>query len=169
MEYWQPDFKKKCTFSFPSPSPYFLTTLKKNSDKTMNHFEKVKLMLLDLGHEITAEDADGQLFVINDGNKGICNMIIDCESNIVILEQHIFNLDGSKTEAYKRLLQINRTLVHGAFVLDETGKHVLFRDTLEVETLDKNELESSINALTLSLVENGDEFIALAAKAEKVA
>ena len=41
----------------------------------------------------------------------------------------------------KRLLQINRTLVHGAFVLDEEGTTLLFRDTLQLENLDRNELE----------------------------
>ena len=60
---------------------------------------------------------------------------------------------------FKRLLQINRTLIHGAFVLDEEAKKVIFRDTLQLEHLDKNELEGSINALSLALVENGEEFL----------
>jgi len=61
---------------------------------------------------------------------------------------------------YKRLLQMNRTLVHGAFVLDEAGESVLFRDTLQLENLDLNELEGSINALSLALAENANELIA---------
>ena len=38
---------------------------------------------------------------------------------ILVIEQHIINLDVNQTEAYKRLLQINREVVHGAFVLNE--------------------------------------------------
>jgi len=135
----------------------------------MNDFEKVKALLLDLGHEVIQEDAENQLLVINDDSKGLCNMILDCENTILVIEQHIFNIDATKSEVYKRLLQINRTLIHGAFVLNETGEQVIFRDTLELTTLDKNELEGSINALTLGLVENGDEFIKFAARPEKVA
>jgi hypothetical protein len=60
---------------------------------------------------------------------------------------------------FKRLLQMNRTLVHGAFVLDEEGKKVIFRDTLQLENLDKNELESSINALSIALAEYAGELI----------
>lgn len=125
-------------------------------------------MLLDLGHEISQEVAADQLLVINEDNKGICNMVVDCEGDLLILEQHIFTVNPSKPETYKRLLQINRNLVHGAFVLDETGNQVLFRDTLELNTLDKNELESSINALALGLAENANEFLSLAQRAEKV-
>jgi hypothetical protein len=61
---------------------------------------------------------------------------------------------------YKRLLQMNRTLVHGAFALDEEGKRVIFRDTLQLENLDKNELEGSINALSIALAEYAGELIA---------
>jgi hypothetical protein len=50
-------------------------------------------------------------------------------------------------------------LVYGAYVLDETGKHLIFRDTLELENLDKNELEASLNSLALGLVENIDLLI----------
>jgi hypothetical protein len=60
---------------------------------------------------------------------------------------------------FKRLLQMNRTLVHGAFVLDEEGAKVIFRDTLQLENLDKNELEGSINALSIALAEYAGELI----------
>ena len=63
-------------------------------------------------------------------------------------------------DLYKRLLQMNRTLVHGAFVLDETGETILFRDTLRLENLDRNELEGSIEALSLALAENAEELLA---------
>ena len=66
---------------------------------------------------------------------------------------------GKANDFFKRLLQINRTVVHGAFVLDENGKNVIFRDTLQLENLDKNELEGSINSLSLALAEYANELI----------
>ncbi|MBW1898507.1 MAG: YbjN domain-containing protein [Deltaproteobacteria bacterium] len=62
-------------------------------------------------------------------------------------------------DLYKRLLQMNRNLVHGAFVIDEDEKIILFRDTLQLENLDRNELEGSIHALSLALSENGAELL----------
>jgi hypothetical protein len=60
---------------------------------------------------------------------------------------------------FKRLLQMNRTLVHGAFVLNDEGTKIIFRDTLQLENLDKNELEGSINALSIALAEYAGELI----------
>jgi hypothetical protein len=54
---------------------------------------------------------------------------------------------------------MNRNLVHGAFVLDENAEVILFRDTLQLENLDRNELEGSIHALSLALSEYGAELL----------
>ncbi len=56
---------------------------------------------------------------------------------------------------------MNRSLVHGSFCIDEDEKLVLFRDTLQLENLDRNELEGSIHALTLGLSEYGSEILTL--------
>ena len=49
--------------------------------------------------------------------------------------------------------------MHGAFVLDETGQKVIFRDTLQLENLDLNELEASINSLSLLLSEYSEQIL----------
>jgi hypothetical protein len=67
-------------------------------------------------------------------------------------------------ELYKRLLQMNRSLVHGAFVLNEDGESILFRDTLQLENLDRNELEASIHSLSLALAEYSSELLKYAEK-----
>ena len=54
---------------------------------------------------------------------------------------------------------MNNTLVHGAFVLDETGGRIFFRDTLQLSHLDVNELEASIRSLSLALAEYGAELL----------
>ena len=123
------------------------------------NLEKVKNYLHELGFSITSENAKEELVVIDDEEKGIKNLIIDCEEPIVIIEQLIMAVPKKTDDLFKRLLQINRTLVHGAFVLDEAGKAVIFRDTLQLENLDKNELEGSINSLGLALAEHANELI----------
>ena len=59
---------------------------------------------------------------------------------------------------------MNRDLVFGAFVLNEEGDSLLYRNTLALENLDLNELESTINSLSLGLVEHGEELLGFAVK-----
>lgn len=128
------------------------------------NFSKIKGFLLELDLKITEENEDKELVVVEDQDNGIQNLIIDCEPPIVVLEQLIMTVPGNECELYKRLLQMNRELVHGAFVLDEQGKYVSFRNTLQLEHLDLNELESSIQSLSLGLAEYGSELLEFAKK-----
>ncbi len=128
------------------------------------HFNKVKNYLFELGYQISSEDSENELVVINDESKGIKDLIIDCEAPILIFEQLIFELKQDDPQILKKLLQWNREVVHGAFVLDDSGTRVLFRDTLQLENLDLNELEASIDALGLAMAEYAEEIIKFAKK-----
>ena len=128
----------------------------------MVDFEKVKDFLLDMGFVMSQEDPQEELIVIDDEERGIKNLVIDCESPILILEQVIMPMPQDSSDFCKRLLQMNRTLVHGAFVLDDEGTTLLFRDTLQLENLDRNELVGSIDALSLALAEYGSELVSFA-------
>ena len=128
----------------------------------MADFEKVKDFLLDMGFVMSHEEPHEELVVIDDEDRGIKNLVIDCEAPILILEQVIMSMPESSSDFCKRLLQINRTLVHGAFVLNEEGTTLLFRDTLQLVNLDRNELEGSIDALSLAMAEYGGELVSFA-------
>ena len=125
----------------------------------MSDFDKVKSFIMDMGFSISHEDSKEELIVIDDDERGINNLVIDCESPILILEQVIIPMPQNFADFCKRILQINRTLVHGAFVLDEEGTTLLFRDTLQTDNLDRNELEGSIDALSLALAEYASELV----------
>lgn len=124
-----------------------------------NYFEKVKGYLLDLEYNIVSEDAEDEVFVIEREDDGIQNMVVACADPILILEQYLFELKKENKDVYKNLLMKNRDIIHGAFVLDETGTKVIFRDTLQLENLDLNEIEGSINSLALLLSEYSEEII----------
>jgi hypothetical protein len=129
----------------------------------VEHFEKVKSYLNELGFDCANEDSGDEIVIIENEDQGIKNLVIDCEDPILILEQLIFELKGEPSgDTYKRLLQMNRDLVHGAFAIDDSGSKVIFRDTLQLENLDLNELEGSINALSVAMAENSDELIKFA-------
>ncbi len=122
-------------------------------------FELVKQYLFDMEIPIVREEPVEELVVVSDEENGIKDLMIDCEEPIIVLEQVIMEVPKSPGDLFKRLLQMNRELVHGAFVLDDNAKLILFRDTLQLENLDRNELEASIQALGLALVEFGSELI----------
>ncbi len=122
-------------------------------------FSLVKSYLQEMELSITQEDESEELVVVEDEANGIKNLIIDCEAPIVVLEQVIMKVPDETQDLYKRLLQLNRELVHGAYVLDEAETYILFRDTLQLENLDRNELEASIHALSLALSEHGTELL----------
>lgn len=127
------------------------------------HFDTVKEYVVELGFHIEEEILEEEIVIINDADRGIHNLVIDCEDSVVVVEQLILELPpGTGAETYRRLLQMNRELVFGAFVLDETGTRLLYRNTLALDNLDLNELESTINALSLGLAENGETLLAFA-------
>lgn len=122
------------------------------------YFKKVRDFVLELEYEILYESDVDHLLVIENENMGVKNMVIGVATPILIIEQYLFDAkeDG---HIYKQLLIKNRDIVHGAFVLDEKGEKVIYRNTLQVETLDLKELESTINALGLLLSEFAHEIV----------
>ncbi len=128
--------------------------------------DTIKHYLSDLQIAVVEEDPAEELLIVDDEENGIKNLFIDCEEPIVIIEQLIMPVpDGNNEQFFKRLLQMNATLVHGAFLLDDQCKYVFFRDTLEAATLDKEELESSIRSLALAMAEHGDELLQFSSQA----
>jgi len=129
-----------------------------------NHFDKVKNYLLELGYTIVYENADDSVLVIDEENEGIKNLMIGCADPLLIMEQFIMELPVADVEIYRSLLKKNRDIIHGAFVLDETGTRIIFRDTLQLGNLDLNELEGSINSLSLLMSEYSEELIQFSKK-----
>ena len=127
----------------------------------MADFTTVKEYLQELRLSVVKEDAAEGLAVVEDEERDIKNLFIDYEDPILIFEQMIMPVPDKPGELFRRLLQMNRTLVHGAFALDDEGQRVLFRDTLQVANLDLNEVEGTIEALSLALAEHAAELITL--------
>ncbi len=122
-------------------------------------FSKVKNWLLELECSIQLENEEHQYLIIEKENEGIKNMMIVIAPQILIIEQFLFRCKNNQQDIYKQLLIKNRDIVHGAFVLDETGEKVIFRDTLQTENLNENELVATLNSLSLLISEYSSEMI----------
>lgn len=122
-------------------------------------FSRVKNWLLELEYYIQLESEEHQTFIIEKESEGIKNMMIVIAPQILIIEQFLFRCKNNQQDIFKQLLIKNRDIVHGAFVLDESGEKVIFRDTLQTENLNQNELVATINSLSLLISEYSMEMI----------
>lgn len=122
-------------------------------------FLKIKNWLLEQDFSIVYDSPTFHSIIIEKENEGIKNMMIVISPQLLIVEQFLFNCKNSSQDVFKQLLIKNRDIVHGAFVVDETGEKVIFRDTLQTENLDSNELVATINSLSLLLSEFSSEII----------
>jgi len=126
----------------------------------MADFQTVKHYLQELHLAVVKEDPAQHILIVDDDEHGIKNLVVDCEEPLLIFEQMIMEVPAKPGDMFRRLLQMNRTLVHGAFALTEDGKSILFRDTLRLENLDLNEVQGTIQALSLAMAEHATELIA---------
>jgi len=94
----------------------------------MVDFDTVKRFVQELQLATIDEDPSEGIVVVEDEERGLKNLILNCEDPLLIFEQRILDVPTCPGELFRRLLQMNRTLVHGAFVLDEAGKSVLLHD-----------------------------------------
>lgn len=124
-----------------------------------DYFDVVKRYLTTLELEITYENEKEGVFIVSSEQEGILNLIICVASPIVIFEQFLFEIKQDSPLVYKELLKKNRDIIHGAFVLDDTGRKVIFRDSLQLENLDLNEFNATLNSLSLLLSEYSEQII----------
>ena len=118
------------------------------------YFGKVKALLLDLDYAITHEDEGQELFIVNDEDSGINNLIVDCEDPLLVLEQIILPIPqepGNSIPAFAA-----NEPAPGAWRLwcwTRRRRPFFFVTRYRIENLDSNELEGSIEALSLALAE----------------
>lgn len=124
-----------------------------------DYYSLIRSFLQNLQLEIKQENPKEGIFIVSNEPEGISNLIICVASPIVIFEQFIFEIKEQGDHVYKSLLQKNRDIIHGAFVLDDSGRKVIFRDSLQVENLDQNEFEATINSLSVLLSEYSEQII----------
>jgi hypothetical protein len=114
--------------------------------------EKVQSYLIDLG--LSFEEVDANTWLITDEDKGLKNLVILVSEPLVILRVKVMELPKRDcTSLYERLLRLNaEDLLHGAYALE--GEHVILIDTLQIESMDLEDLRASIEAMGLALAQH---------------
>jgi hypothetical protein len=124
-----------------------------------NTYRLINRVINEMELEITDHGTPPGNLVVRDALKGIKGMRIQCLPHRVVLEQKIMETPDNSPGCYGELLKINRQLEQGAFVLNHAGTEIFFRDTLEIDNLDRNELAASLNGVSLALMEFGDRLM----------
>lgn len=115
----------------------------------MQGLSKVEVFLIDLG--ISYQEVSKGAWLIEDEAKGLPKMVVNHTDPIVVLRANVMHVPAKKREElFSTLLRLNGSdFLHGAYALD--GNEVVALDTLEYETMDKNELRASIEAMAFAL------------------
>jgi len=114
--------------------------------------EKLESYLVEL--ELTFQEAGKGTWVVREPEKGLGNLFIMMADPLVVLRLTVMAVPSkNQGQLFEELLRLNATdMVHGAYALD--GKNVVIMDTLEGDTLDVGELQASIEAISLAVVQH---------------
>ena len=118
----------------------------------MSGLNKVEDYLISLG--ASYEEPQSGTWVVNDPGKGLTGIAISYADPVVIISARAMRAPSKDREAFfAELLKLNYSgLLHGAYALD--GEEVVLIDTLEYETMDKEEFEASLDAIGFALSEH---------------
>jgi hypothetical protein len=115
----------------------------------MAGLNKIENFLIELG--VSFEELQSDTFLINDPGKGLVQVVAAFEDPIVMIRANVMPIPpNNHEEFFEALLRLNaEDVLHGAYGL--SGKDVVFVDTLEYATMDKEEFEASLDAVGLAL------------------
>lgn len=94
---------------------------------------------------------DGVYRITDDEDEGIEGIIVCVKDPIVTFSVRLMQVPTGNCEAFfRKLLELNASaLVAGAYGI--AGKDVVLTDTLQLENLDFNEFQASVESLALAL------------------
>ena len=118
----------------------------------MRTAEDLETYMLEMG--LSFDTVDEGMWVIHDDADQIDNIVVHHAPPLGIYRVKLFDLPGGNKEAlYRRLLELNALeMIHGAYGIE--GDAVVMIDTLQVENLDANEFQASLEAMALALIQH---------------
>ncbi|HCX58659.1 MAG TPA: molecular chaperone Tir, partial [Sphingobacterium sp.] len=77
------------------------------------YFSKIENYIANIGYTITHKDTKEGIFVIENEDDGIRNLIVGIAQPILIFEQYLFTISNDTMDMFKSLLIKNRDIIHG--------------------------------------------------------
>ena len=106
--------------------------------------DDIEHYLIQIGYPY--ESVDSNMWVI----RNTADVVVTIDPPLIVFRMKLMEIPGSHREnLFKLLLELNASqMIHGAYGIED-GNIVLI-DTLQVENLDYNEFQASLDALMLS-------------------
>jgi len=115
----------------------------------------IEIYLDDSGYPF--EKVDDSLWRVESPDNNVDNIILSYAEPIIMFRINLMKVPKNNREAfYERLLQLNATEIpHGAFGIEEDNVVVI--DTLQLENLNRNELQASVDSLAFTVAQYYNE------------
>jgi hypothetical protein len=114
----------------------------------------VEAYLLRLNRRFRALEEQPGTFLVEMGEK-TPPLILRIEPPLVVVRVHIGDVGAGGPEdaaLFRKLLELNaRQLIHAAYGLDD--KHIVLSGALELENLDFNELQATLDEIDMALAQ----------------
>jgi len=93
-------------------------------------------------------------WLIQDPEKGLEQVFVIVEDPLVIIRVKVMETPKTNREAFfEELLKLNASdIISGAYALED--EHVILIDTLMAQTLDLEEIQASLDAVSLALTQH---------------
>jgi hypothetical protein len=118
----------------------------------MTHREKIESYLMKLS--LTYQEAGANGWLVGDPEKGLFNLLMMIVDSLLLMRVDVMQVpEEGKAKLFEELLRLNaKDMVHGAYGIE--GKTIVILDSLELETLDIEEFQASIDAIGLALAQH---------------
>ncbi len=118
----------------------------------MAGLSRVESYLISL--EIQYEEISPSAWLVNDETRGLSQVVITQADPVVALRTKVMAIPKERRlELFETLLRLNASdLLHGAYALE--GDDIVLVDNLELETLDRSELEAALDAVGFALAQH---------------
>jgi hypothetical protein len=115
----------------------------------------IEIYLDDSGYPF--EKVDDSLWRVESPDNNVDNIILSYAEPIIMFRINLMKVPKNNREAfYERLLQLNATEIpHGAFGIEDDN--VVMIDTLQLENLNRNELQASVDSLAFTVAQYYNE------------
>jgi len=104
------------------------------------------------GNGVSASEVEPGLWVLAPDDGG-GQIVVNFAPPVVVLRVNVMEMpaeEGKQTALMRRLLELNaEEMVHGSYGIEES--QVVLTDALQIENLDFNEFQASIESITLAL------------------
>jgi hypothetical protein len=119
----------------------------------MRSLNDVEAYLGKLNRRFHPVDGEPGMFLISSGEK-YPPVALRVDPPLVVLRVHIGDVPkGEPTELFRKLLQLNsKALVHASYGIDD--ERIILSSALELENLDFNELEATLDEIDLALAQH---------------